>query len=383
MKRNHWLFWIFGIVILILAIIICVIIFSHFNKDNSIIATDIDTNIADSAPIQSETTASQTEGASGITAEQINVLTAEQSQAIVDMAACFTAFMPEVNENGIAFSRNTILNYLSIYYSSFSKQPDDEAPVSYSYSQLDTAAQDLFGCSIPSASPNDDNIMSGWSGTNGSYTPSPAFAGIGTASLVSVKYDSDIYTAQVDIANCLWRRSAVFRLTVQLLPNPDSPTGFTFQSISFAINPPKKIDKTEASSEKPTVNDVSYSAANCIDGMMTTAWCENANGNGALEWVRLYPSENTTFSAIGIVNGNVSSQENYYSNGRIKSILIQFPGGYSIRQEIPDDCFINNGAPYIVLLGSDIQATWIKIIIESVYEGKASNDTYISEIRLY
>lgn len=382
MKRNHWLFCMFGIVILVFAIIICVIIFSHFNKDNSI-STDIDTNIADSAPIQTEIATSQIEGASGITAEQINVLTVEQSQAIVDMAACFTAFVPEVDENGIAFSRNTILNYLSIYYSSFSKQPDDEAPVSYSYSQLDKAAQNLFGCSIPSASPNDNHTMSGWSSINGSYTPSPEFAGIGTASLVSVEYDSDIYTAQVDIANCLWQRSSVYRLTVQLLPNPDSPTEFTFQTISFTISPSKKIDKAEASSEKPTANDVSYSAANCIDGMMTTVWCENANGNGTLEWLRLYPSENTTFSAIGIVNGNVSSQENYYNNGRVKSILIQLPGGYSIRQEIPDDCFANNGAPYIVLLGSDIQATWVKIIIESVYEGRTYNDTCVSEIRLY
>lgn len=382
MKRNHLLFWIFGIAILVLAIIICIIAFSHFNNDDGI-TTDIDTNIAEQASPQTETVTSQTEGASGITVEQTSVLSANQSQAIVDMAACFTAFMPETDENGIAFSRNTILNYLSVYYSNFFDQSEEAAPVSYSYSQLDTVAQNLFGCSIPSALPNENNTMSGWSMVNGNYSPSPAYIGIGTASLVSVEYDSETYIAQVDIANCLWQRSSVYRLFIQLLPNPDSPTGFTFQTISFTINPSKIIDKAEASSEKPTANDVSYSAANCIDGMLSTVWCENANGNGTLEWLRLYPSENTTFSAIGIVNGSVSSQENYFGNGRIKSILIQFPGGYSIRQELPDDCFANNGAPYIVLLGSDIQATWVKITIESVYEGETYNDTCISEIRLY
>ncbi len=98
---------------------------------------------------------------------------------------------------------------------------------------------------------------------------------------------------------------------------------------------------------------------------------------------KFYPAKDTSFSAIaGIANGNSTSTDDYYANSRVKSITVQLSGGISQKFELDDTGpMVNN--TYMLLLGRDVQSTWVKIIIDSVYEGEKTQNTCISDIKIF
>lgn len=157
-----------------------------------------------------------------------------------------------------------------------------------------------------------------------------------------------------------------------------------------------------------------YNPANIFDGSLSTAWVVNTKSSGKGEWIRLNITNHyqlnekmyhKPYRSILIFPGYGKSDELFYQNNRIKSVLIfvavsdsSYKGSEAGREvdkmhEEPKKvvfcrrfCFNDEPKYHAFLLpeypslnGTQYSFT---LFIESVYKGSKYNDTCISEVQL-
>lgn len=115
-----------------------------------------------------------------------------------------------------------------------------------------------------------------------------------------------------------------------------------------------------------------------LDDSKRTAWNEGVDGPGLGQWIRVSASSLQHVSGMSIRNGYPLRKSVYYNNNRPKDLTIILSDGHEINWTL-DDLYdewqdITFDTPHDIY--------WIKIVIQSVYEGKI-DDTCISSIKAF
>lgn len=120
-----------------------------------------------------------------------------------------------------------------------------------------------------------------------------------------------------------------------------------------------------------------YRARNLVDDQPKTAWVEGKSDNGVGEWIVVDFDQKRTPRSLTIRNGYGKSADIFSKNGRIKDIEIRLSNGKTLRRVLED-----TSSSQTINLDDAGSATWLQLVIVSVYPGWKYADTAISELRV-
>lgn len=119
-----------------------------------------------------------------------------------------------------------------------------------------------------------------------------------------------------------------------------------------------------------------YGAYLIIDNSAVTDWQEAKTGtdDGIGEWVKLDFQSSTKINVLQFNMGNQHSYNEFMENNAPKSVTLEFSGGESVQCTF--EHFFDTQYVY---LSRPVETTYVKVIINSVYNGTLYHDTAISE----
>ncbi len=121
-------------------------------------------------------------------------------------------------------------------------------------------------------------------------------------------------------------------------------------------------------------------AVYAFDGSLATSWQEGAEGYGIGEVLAASFAQSQVTELL-FVNGNTSSEESFYRNGRVKLVTVYVPDTSNEWSfEIPDGY---NPDGTVLTLDGPVATEVLAFRIDEVYEGEVYQDTCISEIKIY
>lgn len=133
----------------------------------------------------------------------------------------------------------------------------------------------------------------------------------------------------------------------------------------------------QADSQKQSEEE-DYSGSRLIDGDQTTSWQEGEEGTGEGKGVTISLDGSHPVRYLVLYLGNWKSDELWRYNARPKSLAIQVG---EAEEEILE--FPNEKKVFYLALQEPVEASEIKIRIQSSYEGERWEDNCISEIEVY
>lgn len=137
---------------------------------------------------------------------------------------------------------------------------------------------------------------------------------------------------------------------------------------------PSGISVTASSTRVP-YKDIIYNASFLVDGNLSTAWIEGANGKGIGESVSFNFGKTVTLKKIIVYPGYFKSESIWKKNNRLATVTFYFSNGSS--QEFS---FEDKMEPQTIDVGA-IKTSYVKLVIENVYAGETDfEDTAISEL---
>jgi hypothetical protein len=132
-----------------------------------------------------------------------------------------------------------------------------------------------------------------------------------------------------------------------------------------------------ASSTLKATSTNNYGATNLLDGDVTTAWSEGANGSGIGESVTFTFSSPTVLTRIEIANGYQKDQQRFEGNPRVQTLRLEYSNGTTQLVDLLDSMEFQSIVP------TRQPVEWVKMVIVSVYAGTVWDDTSLSEVRFY
>jgi hypothetical protein len=139
---------------------------------------------------------------------------------------------------------------------------------------------------------------------------------------------------------------------------------------------------SSASSHLPTDPGGQYEPWLATDGALETSWVEGVPGPGIGEWFMLTFPGAAEISYINLDVGYDRDADSFYANNRIRRATLIFSGGEQIDVTLSDI----RGMQTIALAhyaGSNIETTFVKLIIQEVYPGSEYDDTCLAEIAVW
>ena len=133
----------------------------------------------------------------------------------------------------------------------------------------------------------------------------------------------------------------------------------------------------QADSQKQSEEE-DYSVSRLIDGDQTTSWQEGEEGTGEGKGVTISLDGSHQVRYLVLYLGNWKSDELWRYNARPQSLAIQVG---EAEEEILE--FPNEKKVFYLALQEPVEASEIKIRIQSSYEGERWEDNCISEIEVY
>ncbi len=133
----------------------------------------------------------------------------------------------------------------------------------------------------------------------------------------------------------------------------------------------------QADSQKQSEEE-DYSGSRLIDGDQTTSWQEGEEGTGEGKGVTISLDGSHPVRYLALYLGNWKSDELWRYNARPQSLAIQVG---EAEEEILE--FPNEKKVFYLALQEPVEASEIKIRIQSSYEGERWEDNCISEIEVY
>lgn len=131
-----------------------------------------------------------------------------------------------------------------------------------------------------------------------------------------------------------------------------------------------------ASSAAPAAGDVTYDAANVLDGDPTTAWHEGERGSGIDEWVEVELAAERPVSRVLVWNG-YQRQGRFADHARVARMEI------SVAERVFTVDLRDLQGPQAVDLPEPVTADRVRLTILDVYPGDRYEDTAISEIEIF
>jgi len=126
----------------------------------------------------------------------------------------------------------------------------------------------------------------------------------------------------------------------------------------------------------------SYFAHAAIDGSKETAWVEGAAGPGTGEWIKLTFPAPVELHALSFDVGFDKDADLFAKNNRVKRATLVFSNGERSSVDFADQ----RGLQQISMArapGTNIETTFVKIIIEEVYRGTKYDDTCLAEVEVW
>lgn len=147
-------------------------------------------------------------------------------------------------------------------------------------------------------------------------------------------------------------------------------------NMDFSSKPKYNFINASASS---VVSQAGYdnSAMVAVDGLLETSWQEGVSGNGEGQYLEIYLDNEHPVKYLVLYLGNWRSYDWFYDNNRPQSLTIQI-GDYTTTQEFADGQII-----HCIELSQPIQASRVRLTINSVYGGRDWQDTCIAEVMAY
>lgn len=139
------------------------------------------------------------------------------------------------------------------------------------------------------------------------------------------------------------------------------------------------VESVTASSflEEPQYGLV-HNASNLMDGDLSTAWVESADGQGEGEAVTLKLNGTYKISGFIIHAGYQKNEDIYLKNSKPAKITVLFSDGTS-----QDVGLFNINGPQKITFRTAVNTSSMRIVIDSVYPGTKYQDTAVSEISLF
>jgi len=119
-----------------------------------------------------------------------------------------------------------------------------------------------------------------------------------------------------------------------------------------------------------------------IDGDITTAWVEGADGAGVGESITIDFGGKLKVYGVGIFPGFGKDPRVYYGNNRVKKIRLEFSDGTKIVESFDDEVGLRIIDCSDYTDDDSIEAEWLKVTVLDVHEGLEWDDTAISEIAI-
>jgi hypothetical protein len=149
------------------------------------------------------------------------------------------------------------------------------------------------------------------------------------------------------------------------------------------------VEKVYASSSLPDQGEYSYSAENCYDLSYKTPWIESVEGYGIGESITyVFRGENPRITSVIIVNGIVLSEDAWFENARVKTLIMYVNEKKYAILHLKDSK--NDQVFRFDPIGTSNREDWdamtklpdwtIRFEIAEIYEGDIYDDTAISEI---
>lgn len=138
-----------------------------------------------------------------------------------------------------------------------------------------------------------------------------------------------------------------------------------------------RANSASASSVLKATSTINYGATNLLDGDLTTAWNEGAEGPGVGEWVRLAFTEPVVLARVEIANGYQKDSERFRGNARVKSLKLEYSSGTTQLIDLLD----TEDFQSVTTVRKSTE--WIKLTIVSVYPDYEWEDAALSEVRVF
>lgn len=132
-----------------------------------------------------------------------------------------------------------------------------------------------------------------------------------------------------------------------------------------------------SSSALPGTATANYQAPNLVDGDLGTWWVEDADGPGIDEWVRFEFAHPVALARIDIANGLQLEDTSFTANPRVRLVSVEYSSGASQLVELQDV------QDFQMIVPTTEAVEWVRLVIVSVYPGDESENTSLTEVRLY
>lgn len=173
---------------------------------------------------------------------------------------------------------------------------------------------------------------------------------------------------------------ALIRVTLE----PDASAPFGARLVGFEpITGAPAMTGAEATATLPKYKNITYDAANVLDGKYDTCWAySEKDDSGAV--ITLSSDESVTVRGIRLTPAYAKNNRIALANNRVKSIHVALSDGASYDFVIEPDIGADDYARLASFAFDEAhEVTWVSIEVTSVYPGDKYTDTCISEIALF
>ena len=137
-----------------------------------------------------------------------------------------------------------------------------------------------------------------------------------------------------------------------------------------------------SSSHLPTDRGGQYQAWMATDGALETSWVEGVAGPGVGEWIELSFPGTIEVHSIGLDVGYDQDAGIFARNNRIKKVTLIFSSGEQVELGFADIRGVQT-IPLVRAPGSNIETTYVRVVIDEVYPGSQYDDTCLAEIEVW
>jgi len=160
------------------------------------------------------------------------------------------------------------------------------------------------------------------------------------------------------------------------ITSTSTPSGQTGSSTSESVRVVRPQAASASSVLKATASN-SYRATNLLDGDVTTAWNEGAEGPGAGEWVLFEFLEPVVLSRIDLANGYQKDADRFLGNARVRSLKVEYSSGSTQLVDLLDT------EEFQSIKTTRSVVEWVKLTVVSVYPDYEWDDAALSEVRFF
>lgn len=143
---------------------------------------------------------------------------------------------------------------------------------------------------------------------------------------------------------------------------------------------PPVFTSTDASSVLPGDEVTSYYGPNnVVDNDFMTAWVEGVGGGGVGQWVSINATTPQKVSGVRIVNGYPKAGDIFTGNHRPRSVTVSLSDGYEQRLTLADSYREYQTFNF----DRAHETTYVRVRIDSIYQGAKWDDTAICELQAF